>query len=852
MKKWIALTVKDLVRSKQSLLLLFGMLFAFLLPMVLFSVSSSFVAVAKEKAYSVYGRFDAILYHAQNHAEHLTFEGNASGDLPFPFRGDVGTVTIVREIGDTFNDQVAFGYFDETARFLGDVEVVDGRFPTNIGEICLSQAVLHRLHIDQQMEEEIQVGGKSYRLVGVFRDNSVNWSRSPQEEQIYFPNALVSKAEVSENHAGREKHLLLQQYEARIPREIYQANVNLVENTNLVKNDGSSKYNVPTIVYVLTSACSFLLMLYLFLLYTERLQKKIAVMRCLGLTKRKGFLWLLTEIVELLLVAFPIGLFFAFLISFGVVQIFNLAFENNMQFVFRSDYVLVSASIGLLSIATSLLFMRKRLSEISPIEAFRSTSSRGKRHTKVRKTRKVTLLQLSWIKTKAHLQASLVVILLIACSLSLFHFFSVYMNLFSARKAEVEGQMPQTFDYEFVTNQTVVDSEYTDENGNLNKVLTIPDENSVYFLPDYRKTLPADTLADLKKTSQIERIDQYLEANFLFLMDAPDPAQNPYLNGFSNDSLIGSVVCDIFGVKGTTRGLHMLGYSEKELRQIASKANGDGVNWAHIKSGEEAILMVPIYEFTDLGGGYTQQDFISESQYKNKGNQFKDTAYSVGDTLVFTQFVPKDETIHGYVTSEVMRTSVTQETFQIKIGAIVYQRVAWFNNATLPPSAYSLLVLNESFRSMGVLPTHDRIRITLKPNVSYREFDSIIYDYANQLRSFDFRNNAAEMQEFREFKVLLNTLYVFLVSLVALFATFILIIEERMKIATYREFYSLLRINALSLAEIKRLIVAQAALFSLIGILLSVPIVFAVIQSVFLPLSDLYQQINYFASVFAF
>jgi len=696
------------------------------------------------------------------------------------------------------------------------------------------------------------LGGTTYRLVGIFGDSSANWSRSPQAEQLYFPNALVSEAEASENYEGKEKHLLLRKYGTRISREIYQSNPDLVENTNIVRNDGSSKYNIPTIVYVLTSTCSFLLMLYLFLLYTERLQKKIAIMRCLGLTKRKGFLWLLTEIVELLFAAFPIGVLLAFLISFGVVQIFNQVFENNMQLVFRNEYVLVSASIGLLSIATSLLFTRKRLSGVSPLEAFRSTSFGDKKRAKVRRTQKVTIPKLSWIKTKSHLRASIIVILLIACSLSLFHFFLLYMNLFSSQKAELEGLMPLSFDYEFVTNQTVTDSEYIDENGNLIKALAMPDEKSICFLPDYRKVLPTNMLTDLRRDSQIERVDQYFEANSLFLLDAPDPAQNPYLNGFSNDFFLESAVCDIFGVKGTTRGLHMLGYSEEELNQIVSKASCSDVNLDRIKSGKEVVLMVPIYEFTDLGGGYTKQEFISESQYQNKGNQFKDTAFSVGDTLAFTQLVPADGKVHGYVTGEIMRNIVTQKTFQVQIGAIVYQRIAWFDTATAQPSAYSLLVLNESFQSMGVLPTHERIRITLKPNVSYQSFDPVIYDYVNQLTSFDFRNNAAEMQEFREFKVLLNTLYVFLVSLVALFAVLILIIEECMKIATYQEFYSLLRINALSSGKIKQLIVAQSAMFSSIGILLSVPIVFAVIQFVFLSLSDLYQQINYIASVLSF
>lgn len=68
MKQILRLSFKDTFRSRNSALLAFGILFSFLVPIVIFTVSNSFMNGALEKSFQVYGYFDDILYHAEKQA----------------------------------------------------------------------------------------------------------------------------------------------------------------------------------------------------------------------------------------------------------------------------------------------------------------------------------------------------------------------------------------------------------------------------------------------------------------------------------------------------------------------------------------------------------------------------------------------------------------------------------------------------------------------------------------------------------------------------------------------------------------------------------------------------------------
>ena len=63
-----------------------------------------------------------------------------------------------------------------------------------------------------------------------------------------------------------------------------------------------------------------------------------------------------------------------------------------------------------------------------------------------------------YINTKRHhlhLKESIIIIVLVSFSLALFTTLSLYMSVYSSRVSDVQGRMPLTFDYEFLTEQYI-------------------------------------------------------------------------------------------------------------------------------------------------------------------------------------------------------------------------------------------------------------------------------------------------------------------------------------------------------------------------------------------------------------
>ena len=380
--------------------------------------------------------------------------------------------------------------------------------------------------------------------------------------------------------------------------------------------------------------------------------------------------------------------------------------------------------------------------------------------------------------------------------------------------------MPLNFDYEFLTNQSVTGTAFVDDSGNLNYVQAVPNDDATFFMPDYRKTISSEIIEQLNANPKVKKVDQYLEANELYLLNAPSPLENAYLSHYENDASLPDSIKKIFNVSSDTRSIQFFGYPEKELKDMEQYVSSGTIHIDKIQSGEEVILMVPIYEFTQKEE-YSQKSFLTPEEYEGKENQFKDSYYSVGDTIHFIQL-----------------------DVEVKIGAIIYQRISWFDTLSVPPMAYALIGANESLQSLSIAPTHSRLRVTLRESIPYQDFEPEIQYYAGLLKGFDFRNNAAEQEEFRELQIILKVLYQTLVGMMALVIIIILMIEERIELFSKRKYYALLRLNGLSLPRLRGLIALKSVYSALCGILLSIPAVYATIQIVFGKMDDIATFIN--------
>lgn len=133
MKQILRLSFKDTFRSRNSALLAFGILFSFLVPIVIFTVSNSFMNGALEKSFQVYGYFDDILYHAEKQAGGLQ---NTRNDIKeaIPTEGieQVGTVSVFRQ-DEAGKAELTIGYMDEAAIDLSSMKLLEGRLPQHRG-----------------------------------------------------------------------------------------------------------------------------------------------------------------------------------------------------------------------------------------------------------------------------------------------------------------------------------------------------------------------------------------------------------------------------------------------------------------------------------------------------------------------------------------------------------------------------------------------------------------------------------------------------------------------------------------------------------------------------------------------
>ena len=57
----------------------------------------------------------------------------------------------------------------------------------------------------------------------------------------------------------------------------------------------------------------------------------------------------------------------------------------------------------------------------------------------------------------------------------------------------------QDYDYEFLTNQELTDTAYTDKKGSQIKLYAVPNEDSIFHLPDYTKIVSDKLINNMRK-----------------------------------------------------------------------------------------------------------------------------------------------------------------------------------------------------------------------------------------------------------------------------------------------------------------------------------------------------------------
>lgn len=822
---------KEIRREKSAKIVLLAISFSFLVTVLMFIVSGTFIKNVQKQTEDIYGYFDHILYHAEQNTDNLSFSQKKISKKYQPYVKRIGTITLFDYEENQKN--IIFGYADQNAKTLGNIHLLKGSFPKKEKDIVVCNSLAYAKHWNNKVGKSIEILGQKYYLSGIINDYSVAWNH-PKDEAGIFPTILVSKSNTSlqNKELVNTRHLLIEN-EKNFQEKIYQKHKNLISNENKKTQDTSGRYEIPTFLIVLMIGCEVLLDLYVFSYYLEAMREKLSILRCLGMTKTECFVYIGKKVIVLFALGGILGSLIGTAGAKFILWIFSKVTGTVLVLSIISKYYIFSFGFVAIAAIVAWVFMIRKIRYLSPMELFRKSDQKIKFRSKPKKVKKMTIIQLSIRYFKVRIRKLVMIVLMIAVTITLFLSVNLYVTQYQAQFGAVDGKMSEDYDYEFLTNQELTDTAYTDKKGSQIKLYAVPNEDSIFHLPDYTKIVSDKLINNMKKNKDIQSVKSYLEVNDLYLLNAPEESENPYVSTYMNDRILDDCIAKQFSISNNTRGIQFFGFSKSELEKMKQSLSDGAIHMDKILSGEEVLLMVPSYEVEEDGDGGMMQTFLSKGQYQGKKNQYKDQKYSVGNTLDFVQITSKDSQLKGYINEQQAKSNLKCTKYQVKIGGIIRQRINWFTNSVQPPTAYTIIGLNQTIHNMKILPTSSRIQIFLKKSTSYEQFDPQIQEYQNQLTGFDYDNHAAKMKEYRQFLMFIQALGMTLITLTAVVTMVIILIEERVYMMEKQESYQLLHILGLPYGKIGVVIFLQSVYSGMIGILLSIPLSYAVIQAVF-------------------
>lgn len=839
--KILSLAIRDTIKSKNSILLFMGIVIAVVFPIIIYMTTNSFAISADKKAAEIYGYFDNILYMAEEN-----IECSEDGKIPDLISNYAETYGIINVYEADQEKNIVLGYIDDKAMTLGSIHLIEGELPENLDEIAVCNSLIYKNDWEDKLGNIVSICGKEYLLVGIINDYSALWDKPVDSSTLFLPNVLLSYENINETYDFIYQQHFLIKNAVNFNESEYLNNPNLISNINRTLNNKSSKYKVPFFVIVLTTCCNLFLNIYIFNFYFEAEQRKMSLLRCLGLTKEKLIGYTFIKILIVLIVSLVIGVFLGNGISLLVVRRFNEILSINNEYTISGIYILNSIFDCLFIMVITVGIVFYKMKKLTPLDIYRKKYETGKRRTNkfFSSKKRLNIWNLSVKEILMNINKSCILVLLTTFSVALFITLSVYMNNYAAQVSDVFGRMSINYDYEFLTDLESADVSYVDAEGKIISIKTIPDVDSVFYLPNYNQIISSEIIDSMREEEGVKNVNEYMEINNLYLCNAPDVSDNEYLSYFLNETELDKTITSKFGINENVLKIQYMGFSENEISDLSKYVIDGKIDIDKIKSGEEVILMVPVYEIADLGDGYYQQNFIVYDQYKNKKNQFKDTYYSVGDELTFVQFYSSDGQLNGYIDKKQVDNYLECNQHKVKIGAIIYERINWFDNATQPPTAYTLIGLNETISNMNMYPEISRVQIYLNNNVSYEQFDDTIRYYQEQLSDFAFRNNAAEMQDYREFKLVIDSVCYLLMGIIIVIMITILLIEDRLTFESRKRYYGLLHINGFDNRHLSFMLIIKAIMLEIMAIILTVPVLVLIARNMYGSINDFIGLIN--------
>lgn len=760
-----------LIRTRLTALSVIIMSILFVMPFFIAIISSAFSNLCEKEAISIYGEFDNILYGEQV----TSLFSSQNKDETSDYIEYYGTINV----GDTYG-KIVLGSTDSEAVQLGHVRLIKGDFPKKERDICITESLFYECFYDCDIDSEVVIGEKRYVISGIINDYYIAWNKKNLDESTLFPNAFIVNVDESEL---REQYYLIKNRKA-FPTSFYENKRNLVANTNITNGNTTSKYIIPDFVFGMLYVSTTIVIIYL-LLFVKRRDYVLK-----GFLKQIGASYVRLQVfseVKLFLISFLsviAGWIIAQVLSRGFIFLYNLFNKGKLEYSAVNElpkHLKLCMFICLVACVLVLLSasLMKR-NHFDPL-AYNLTSWRK-------------MLIVETIKAgKSIVISAIVIAIMLVTTLVL----SMYLKMYFASRSNVFGKMPKDYDYQFSTNQDLEDYSYIDEGGTLVTVKSLPGEDATYFMPNHVNIIDYKTCQDIENETGVSKVTNFIDANDIYLRIAKTRLNNEYLQGFPDDDQITDEIANVYNINlndNVYRNAQFCGFPKEDIENLTQYVRDGTIDYTKIASGEELLLIVPVYERVSYDDGSWAVNFLEYKNYTGKRDQFSDHTFKVGETIELIQIIPKNSHMAGYLNAIQLKQETELVKHKVKIGAIIYERIMWFEDSSQLPTAYTFIGTEETFANMGIIPSFSRTQIYLDKTTDFNSFEPVIHKYQNKLESFVYTNNAAELKDYRRFMALLQEICFTLIFSSVCLMMIITVSETYIFYNERRSYYAMLRV----------------------------------------------------------
>ncbi len=609
-------------RKKQYVLLIIGVVLAMIFSSGAMFFITSYYASVDELKDRGYGKQDAIVY---GESEDTICSMARDGKLLNCGRSE--------EIGYIFNDKAEnkgtyIAKFDERAKELYDITLIEGRLPEKKGEIALEKDAYTRLKLTTAIGEKFTVKlkatdgaalcknatEKTYTLTGITADKRKNFETSYGGMNYYLPAAIVS-AEESIEPGGREffgfyfnfpsavrGSMAQERYYNKLHDSYYSENTDLYRyrfviltaelGINFVPGYGdisNSQSLIMTLAVVMCIAsCIGIINAFNSILNQRKTQ--VGLYRAVGATKKQIIRIFGRETFLISLLCVPL----AVLISYFGVKILIGNIEN-FVFVPKISALVLSAAVSVVCIAAASLIPLLKASKTSPMLAVKNTEYNRKMKTKriktVRSFKPAKLL--SQRRRKFSMGRTVAVSIILAVS--------ILVSTFGTTIIITEKPFLLKYDYEvdyfplYPTDKFIYtrDSVYFDDS-TLTEIYDIP---HIAEVRTYTRSIPVNWLLEKPDELQQLYIIDYMER---FCADSEAYSVLNAENYLSEISKFGSyheedmkTAAEKYGYNENTLSCKLHVLYDDEIEGMAECIESGEINISKLNSGEEILLFAP-------------------------------------------------------------------------------------------------------------------------------------------------------------------------------------------------------------------------------------------------------------------